>query len=499
MASVSTISLRSTSDNKTDTPASAQSTRPPEANPEPEKAAMKLTFIGAGGVRTPLVIESVLSFYSRVPFSQVTLMDINPENLELIKMLTDARLGGRSLPFELVWTTDGIEAVQDADFVVMTFRQGGIASRVIDEQVPLKYDVLGQETTGPGGFAMAMRTVPELLRYIDLIREHAPGAWLINFSNPAGMVTEAATRVAGYRRTVGICDNPANMERSVAAWRGKRVRDFFFEYYGLNHLGWMPAIYEKGEDIVPDLIRSILSGDIQWHWLPFDPSLIEALGAIPNEYMVFYYYTRRSIDNIKAAGMSRAMQIQPFNEQFYRDLRLIRQEGADPERALRAFMDYLKKRHGTYMSIETGEEISDAEIEEHLQSASEAAEGYSGVALRLIEALTEEDAGANMILNVPNRGAIPEMEPDDVVEVTCSVRNGVVRPFAMGKIPDHALGLMKRVKAYERLTIDAAVEGSYQKAVKALALHPLVPSYEVARSILNDYIEGHGEYFPELH
>jgi 6-phospho-beta-glucosidase len=459
---------------------------------------MKLTFIGAGGVRTPLVIESVLSFYSRVPFSQVYLMDINPENLGLIRMLTDARLKGRSLPFELVWTTDKVKAIRDSDFIVMTFRQGGIASRVIDEQVPLKYDVLGQETTGPGGFAMAMRTIPELLKYIDLIREHAPRAWLINFTNPAGMVTEAATRVAGFARTVGICDNPANMERSIAALRGGQADDFFFEYYGLNHLGWMSAVYENGEDIVPELIRGIVEGNIHWHWLPFHPSWIEALGSIPNEYLVFYYYTRRSIQNIKAAGMSRAMQIQPFNEQFYQDLRTIRNEGADPDRALRAFMNYLKKRHGTYMSIETGEGISDEEIESHLESASTAAEGYSGVALRLIEALTREDATTNMILNVPNRGAIPQMEADDVIEGTCSVRNGVLRPFALGEIPDHALGLMKRVKAYERLTINAAVEGSYRKAVKALALHPLVPSYEVARAILDDYIEQHGEYFPEL-
>lgn len=459
---------------------------------------MKLTFMGAGGVRTPLVIESVLSFYSRVPFSQVCLMDIDPENLELIKMLTDARLKGRSLPFEMVWTTDKVKAIRGSDFIVMTFRQGGIASRVIDEQVPLKYGVLGQETTGPGGFAMAMRTIPQLLEYIDLIREHAPRAWLINFTNPAGMVTEAATRVADFQRTVGICDNPANMERSIAAWWGARPQDFFFEYYGLNHLGWMPAVYENGEDIVPAIINGIVEGDIHWHWLPFHPSLIKALGAIPNEYLVFYYYTRRSIENIKAAGMSRAMQIQPFNEQFYRDLRTIRKEGADPDRALRAFMDYLKKRHGTYMSIETGEEISDEEIESHLESASAAAEGYSGVALRLIEALTREDAATNMILNVPNRGAIPQMRADDVVEVNCSVRNGITRPYAVGEIPDHALGLMKRVKAYERLTIDAAVEGSYSKAVKALSLHPLVPSFEVARSILDDYIEQHRGYFPEL-
>jgi 6-phospho-beta-glucosidase len=150
------------------------------------------------------------------------------------------------------------------------------------------------------------------------------------------------------------------------------------------------------------------------------------------------------------------------------------------------------------MTIETGEEISDEEIEAHLESASTAAEGYSGVALRLIEALTREDTSTNMILNIPNQGALPQMQADDVVEVTCNVKNGVLRPYALGEIPDHSLGLMKQVKAYERLTIEAAVEGSYSTAVKALALHPLVPSYETAKAILDDYIEDHGAHFPEL-
>jgi 6-phospho-beta-glucosidase len=192
------------------------------------------------------------------------------------------------------------------------------------------------------------------------------------------------------------------------------------------------------------------------------------------------------------------MQIQPFNEEFYANLREIHDQGADPDRALGAFMDYLKKRHGTYMSIETGEEISDEEIEAHLESASTAAEGYSGVALRLIEALTREDLSTNMILNIPNQGALPQMHPEDVVEVTCTVKNGTLHPYALGEIPDHALGLMKQVKAYERLTIEAAMEASYSKAAKALALHPLVPSYETAQAILDDYVQEHGGHFAEL-
>ena len=460
---------------------------------------MKLTFIGAGGVRTPLVIESVMGFQDRIPFSEVCLMDINDENLDLMRMVTEVRLQGSSPNFKLNWTTDPEEAISGSDFIVMTFRQGGIASRVIDEQVPLKYEVLGQETTGPGGFAMALRTIPVLLDYVKMIRELAPEAWLINFTNPAGIVTEAVTKYAAFDRAIGICDNPSAMHRTLAKHLGVELSDLFLEYYGLNHLGWMSGVYLNGENKVPELINEIKESGSSWHWLPFDPEFIAALGVIPNEYLLFYYYPRRSVENYLKAGQSRAQQIQPFNEELYDSLKAIRAEGSTPDRVMQVLKKYLEQRHGTYMTIETGEghEEYEEEITEEGEAMEEAAEGYSGVALRVIEALTQKMA-MNIILNVPNRGAIPAMTDDDVVEVNCHVRNGLVRPFAVGSIPDHALGLMKRVKAYERLTIEAAVEGSYSKAVKALALHPLVPSYEVGKSILDDYIQGHGKHFPTL-
>ena len=181
---------------------------------------MKLTFIGAGGVRTPLVIQSILNFQDQLPLDTVCMMDIDPERLDLIKLACKPRLV-KKMRFKLEWTTDARKAIQDADYIVTTFREGSIASRVIDEQVPLKYGVLGQETTGPGGFAMALRTIPVILDYVDLIKELAPDAWLINFTNPAGIITEAITKIAGFDHAVGICDNPPNMMRGAAqilAW-----------------------------------------------------------------------------------------------------------------------------------------------------------------------------------------------------------------------------------------------------------------------------------------
>ncbi len=459
---------------------------------------MKLTFIGAGGVRTPLVIQSILNTQDRLPLTHVCLMDSDAERLDLMRVASKPRLTSKAPSFEISWTTDARKAIEGADFIVTTFRAGLMPSRVVDEQVPLKYGVLGQETTGPGGFAMALRTIPTLLTYVKLIRELAPRAWLLNFTNPAGMVTEAVTRVAGFERAVGICDNPSSMVRAAAEALGVPPQRLFPEYYGLNHLGWLRSLYLDGVDQKPRLLRAIKANGGHTLGLPFDLRFVEALDAFPNEYLYFFYYPKQSVENLLRAGQSRAQQILPFNEALYEGLRRIRDEAEDPATVDAIYARYLRQRHSTYMTLETGAATHGAsEATSDREEIASAAEGYSAVALGVIEALTGHRA-ATPILNVPNRGALPGMADDDVVEVTCHVGNGVIRPIAMGPLPDHALGLMKSVKAYERLTIQAAVEGSYALALKALALHPLVPSYETARMILDDYIARHGDYFPTL-
>jgi 6-phospho-beta-glucosidase len=462
---------------------------------------MKLTFIGAGGVRTPLVIQSVLAYQNRLPLDTVCMMDIDPERLELMKLACKPRLANGA-KFNIEWTTDAKKAISGADFIVTTFREGSLESRVIDEQVPLKYGVLGQETTGPGGFALALRTVPVILKYVEMIRKWAPNAWLLNFANPAGILTEAITRVACFENAVGICDNPSAMLRAAADFLKVEPEKLFPEYYGINHLGWMRALYLDGRNMVPDIIRGVKeSGEFLDHF-PFDINEIEALGTIPNEYMYFYYYPKKAVENLLMSKQSRAMQILPFNQELYASLRQIRDEEEDPKKIHAVYMHYLKQRHGTYMTLETGLQtqlVSDDEKEEEQEIAevlAESAEGYSAVALNVIEALTVNPKV--MILNVPNRGALPGMADDDVVETTVMVGNGVVRPFAMGSLPDADLGLMKSVKAYERLTIEAAVKDSYPLALKALTLHPLVPGYDIAKKILDDYLAQHGDYFPKL-
>jgi 6-phospho-beta-glucosidase len=464
-----------------------------------QEFSLKLTFIGAGGARTPLVIQSILDRQKDIPIAELCMMDIDAERLDLMRMVSKPRLAAGQAGFYVTWTTDPRQAIEGSDFIVMTFRVGQMRSRVIDEQVPLKYGVLGQETTGPGGCAMALRTIPVLLDYVKLIRELAPNAWLLNFANPSGMLTEAVTRIAGFERAVGICDDPSSMVRVAAAFSLREANQVFPEYFGLNHLGWLRAVYIDGQDRLPQMLEAVRKSGGRIPGIPFDLDFIDTLGIIPSEYLFFYYYPRQSVENLLRAGQSRAQQILPFNEELYASLKRIRDEDAGPGQVEAVYSRYLNQRAETYMTLETGDKASRFAPAEAVSQIATAAEGYSGVALDLIKALTSDDVASLSILNVPNQGAIPGMADDDVVEITSVARNGVVRPIAMGPLPDHALALMKTVKAYERLVIEAAVERSYALAVKALTLHPLVPSFETAKAILDDYIQQHGDYFPALH
>jgi 6-phospho-beta-glucosidase len=359
--------------------------------------------------------------------------------------------------------------------------------------------VLGQETTGPGGFAMALRTIPVILDYVKIVQKEAPDAWFLNFTNPAGIITEAIINVGNHQRAAGICDNPPSMWRAAAAQLGLTPADLFVEYFGINHLGWMRALHHDGQDRLPELIDFIEShnGDVL-PGLPFEKGYIRMLGMIPNEYNYFYTSTTKVIENLKRAGQSRAQQVMPFNVELYENLSQLVLKGTLVKDIEAVYLNYLARRGETYMSIETGHKHEmPPGWKEKLTQIEASAEGYSGVALGVIE-LLRNPAGGLSILNVSNQGAIQGMSAEDVVEVTCHLGHGVIRPLVIGAIPDHALGLMKQVKEYERLTIQAAVEGSYDLALKALTLHPLVPSLSIARSILDDYCQQHGAYFPQL-
>jgi len=442
---------------------------------------VKITILGGAGVRTPLLVQALVARQPRLELRELALMDTDGERLGLIGGITaplEARAG-----FAVTRTTDARAALAGADFVLTTFRVGGMEARVVDERVPLAHGVLGQETTGPGGFAMAVRSIPVLLQYIERMRELCPAAWLINFANPAGMMAEAAARVAGWPRTVGICDAPSGMLRVIAAAAGLPAAALYLDYFGLNHLGWVRSVRCGGQDLLPRLL-ALLRQIGRLPGFPFDPGFVSALGMIPNEYLYYYYYARRAVERILAAGRTRGEQVLALNGQLFAALR---QRAGDPEGMAAAYAGYLRERGESYMAAESGPA---GPLPPQLLAAA-ASGGYAEVALDLVEAL----AGGGdriMVLNVPNRGAIPALDEADVVEVPVHVGAGLVQPLAVGAVPPHCLGLMLQVKAYERLTIAAAVEGSPALARQALALHPLVPGVDLADKIVAEYGERHG-------
>ncbi len=461
---------------------------------------MKIAIIGAGGVRTPLIFASMARRQARLGLAELSLMDIDGPRLELICQLLP-----QDVPFRIRPTTDAREALRGADYVITTFRVGGIAARVVDETVPLAHGVLGQETTGPGGFAMAMRSIPVLLGYIGLMAETCPDAWLINFANPAGLMAEAAVRLGRWPRTVGICDAPEGMARVAAAVLQVDPREIYLDYFGLNHLGWVRGVHHRGVDYLPQLIDMIRArGGMPG--LPFSAGFIASLGMIPNEYLFYYYHGRQSVDNLLGSGSTRGQQLAALNDAFFDRLAWLSDEG-DTAGMLAAHQAYLRERGESYMVRETGSTHDLEALGRDFMAALEG-EGYAGIALDVIEGL-RGNGGRHMVVNVPNQGALPEMAADAVVEIPAYIGRDLVRPLAVGQAPAEQLALMQAVKAYERLTIEAVAlasegrGGSRAAAVHALAVHPLVRDVGLAGRILDGYLAGHGVLpqgglFPDL-
>jgi 6-phospho-beta-glucosidase len=456
---------------------------------------MKLTIIGAGGVRTPLLIQALYKRQERLGIDRLSLMDIDLDRLATIAAVSHELEHSGKLSFTVERTGDLQQALKGANFVITTFRVGGIESRVVDERVPLNLGLLGQETTGAGGFAMGLRSIPVLIDIVHQMEQVCPKAWLVNFANPAGMMIQAVQMATSWRRMAGICDAPSQFLSVFAGLLGTGIDAVELDYFGLNHLGWIRSIHYQGTDHLLDFIDMFKqSGGIPE--FPFDPGLIASLGMFPNEYLYYYYYNRQAVANIQKSGITRGEQILGDNQLLFNKIKYLVGKEAYSE-IESVYLDYIGKRGGTYMKNETGG--GDLQVSARLHDLVDQAsnEGYAGVALDLIENLLVESSH-RMILNIPNQTAIQAMARDDVVEIPAIVSKNRIEPVAVGELPNHCLGLMKTIKAYERMTIQAAMEKSYDKALYALTIHPLVQDHSLARKVLDGYLAMHGDYFPKL-
>jgi 6-phospho-beta-glucosidase len=452
---------------------------------------MKMTLLGSG-VRTPYVLHG-LAHEKALGLDEVVLHDVDTERLEVMSALGADLCRRWGAGFSVRGEPDARAALADAGVVFSAIRVGQEHARAVDEQIPLKYGVLGQETTGPGGFAMALRTIPVVLGYARLIDDVAPDALVVNFTNPVGIVVQALSDYSSIR-VVGVCDGPIEMQRSVARFLGLPYERVFAEYGGLNHCGWIRRVLVQGRDVLPEVIDRF--EDLQRvddSWQLFDPELVRTIGMLPMEYLYFYYSREQAVDHIVHSGGSRGEQVERLNAALWPELRQL-VDANDVDGAREAWQRAMARRGETYFARERGDVPSD-DIEDGADEAEDdpfEGDGYEGLAIGVISASVSRTR-ADLILNVKNRGAIADLEETDVVEVTCVVDEHGAHPLAQGSLPETARALIEPVKAYERLTVRAAVEGSYDLALEALLVHPLVGSYELARSILDDYLAAHGD------
>ncbi|TAM66915.1 MAG: 6-phospho-beta-glucosidase [Microbacteriaceae bacterium] len=441
---------------------------------------MKLTILGGGGFRTPIVHHALLRDTGAPRITEVALFDIDTGRLDGIgRVLREQAQGFPDAP-ALTVTTDARAAIAGADFVFAAIRVGGLAGRRADERVALNLGVLGQETTGPGGIAYALRTVPVMLDYARLIAELAPDAYLLNFTNPAGIITEAVQSVLGDR-ALGICDTPSGLGRRLAGLIGLDPGRLQFDYIGLNHLGWMRRVLRDGRDLLPGLLADDdLLGTLEEAHV-FGCDWIRALGAIPNEYLYYYYFNREAVANILASPMTRGDFLEQTQTAFFRELSAGRSDTVGLWRAAVA------ERDASYMAEAKGGVQGHPTTPPELE-LDPAQQGYASVALAVMRAISRDEP-TTMLLDVRNAGAITGLPDDAVVEIPTRVGADGVHPFSVPAPNLGQLGLMQQVKAVERHAIAAATTGDASEAVKAFALHPLVDSVTVGERLFTGYCE----------
>ncbi|MGN6792563.1 MAG: hypothetical protein ACTHJW_09260 [Streptosporangiaceae bacterium] len=472
---------------------------------------MKLTVLGGGGVRMPTFVRAVLASRPGA-FDEICLYEP-----DATRRATTARLAAEvavvlGQPGVVTVTADAAEAFTGADYVFSAIRVGGDRGRVIDEQVALRRGIVGQETTGPGGCAMALRTIPVVLSYCELLSRCAPGAVLINFTNPAGLITQAVT-AQGKVQAVGVCDTPSGAIADLAAFTagGSASHDdghaeagqVRARYGGLNHLGWITSFEREGTELIGDLIGRF--GDLQRaapHLAAFDADLVRRVGAIPTEYVYYYYDPQRYVDGVRRAGTSRGEDVLGLNEELLTAIGKAFADG-DVHAAWSAYANLIGVRHDTYMKTDTEGASGQAEARAARAAPGpvpiEAEElgGYEGLALRVIDGLAGRRA-SNVIVNMRNDGALDFLGPDDIVEIPARVDSAGLNQLPAADLPGSCRSLVLAVKEYERGVVEAAMTGDAGLAAVALAQHPLVPGITAARELMADYIDRHGEHLAYL-
>ncbi len=432
-------------------------------------ARLKFVIIGGGSSYTPELIEGLIERHSYLQASEVVLVDIEEgkEKLHIIKELSERMVKRSRLDIKITATINRREALTGAAYVITQFRVGGLDARSQDEKIPLKYHTVGQETTGPGGFAKALRTIPVVLAIAREMEELCPDAWLINFTNPSGIITEAVKTYSSIR-CIGLCNVPINMERHLAEELNVPVDKVYCEFIGLNHLSWIKKVYVDGVDKTEDLFSQPIFKESILKNIPSvkgSKELINVLKLIPSPYLDYFYFEKamvsEELESMKNGLGTRADKVREVEKELFK----------------------------IYANPEVDEKP--AQLSERGGSL------YSEAALSLIDSI-HNNRGHIHVVNVANMGAISDVRSDSVIETNCIVNKSGAHPIASGELPEVIRSLVISVKEYERYTVKAAVKGDREAAFKALLNNPLIHGADTAQALLEEILEANKKYLPNF-
>ncbi|NUK29271.1 6-phospho-beta-glucosidase [Parageobacillus sp. VR-IP] len=433
---------------------------------------VKIVTIGGGSSYTPELIEGFIKRYHELPVRELWLVDIpeGEEKLKIVGELARRMVKKAGVPIDIHLTLDRRRALEGADFVTTQIRVGGLQARAKDERIPLKYGVIGQETNGPGGLFKGLRTIPVILDIIRDMKELCPDAWLINFTNPAGMVTEAVLRYSDHKKAVGLCNVPIGMRMGVAKLFNVDASRVHIDFAGLNHMVFGLNVYLDGNNIMDQLIDRLTSSDKAGMTmrniadLGWEPDFLKGLKLLPCPYHRYYFQTSKMLaEELEAAKKvgTRAEVVQKLEKELFELYK-------DPN--LNVKPPQLEKRGGAY---------------------------YSDAACSLICSIYNDKRDIQTV-NTRNNGAIASIPGESAVEVNCIITKEGPKPIAVGDLPVAVRGLVQQIKSFERVAAEAAVTGDYYTALVAMTINPLVPSDTIAKQILDEMLEAHKEYLPQF-
>ncbi|MGX7030131.1 6-phospho-beta-glucosidase [Vagococcus zengguangii] len=431
---------------------------------------LKIVTIGGGSSYTPELVEGFINRYEQLPLSELWLVDVEAgkEKLEIVGEMAKRMVKAAGLPIEVHLTLDRREALKDADFVTTQMRVGLLDARILDERIPLSHGLIGQETNGAGGIFKALRTVPVILEIVEDMKELCPDAWLVNFTNPAGMVTEAVLRYGNWDKVIGLCNIPVNAVYQETELLGEQLGDVFFQFAGINHLHWHTAVDKNGVDRTQELIKKMYGNDENQSIVANikDNSLIyeqvENLEMIPCPYHNYYYYTDKmlaeELEDFKANG-TRAEKVKQIEHELFELYK-------DPN------LDYKPQ-----------------------QLAERGGARYSEAACEVINSIYN-DTRKVMTVSTRNNGTIKDLPDESAVEVTCMMTGNGPVPFNFGHFSPKQRGLLQVMKSMEELTLEAAVTGDRGTLLQAFTMNPLITSGDVAKQVMDEMLEAHKQYLP---